>query len=260
MKIKEEKWVAVFLEIALRAMRRVHYEYGIWGAGRQWKTGPGKSSVINMGHGVELADERAVCAAIVQEFMSSPSVTGLWQEDGQVQLRFFSVLREQPYKASGDPKHPEMVDLVVEKYECQNDKLDVYKPRSLIEAKRARLWKVDLAKGTAKPGKMQTNAVCDDINNLLRERRERTESIFIHVLVWGLYEEDSNGKPVRFADHPDEFFSKLRQKTEVSLEGPFVRWLPIRWETAPRSSVKSKRRNPLVTTSAWIALAEIDRP
>src|SRR5947208_6696271 len=113
---KEEKWVSVFLEVALRALRRVHYEYGIWGAGRQWKSGPDRPGVINMGHGLELADERAVCAAIVQEFMTSPSLTGLWQENGRNQLRFFSVLREQPYRASTDPKHPEMVDLIVEKY------------------------------------------------------------------------------------------------------------------------------------------------
>jgi hypothetical protein len=73
---EEKPWVQVFLEIALRAIRRVHLEYGIWGGGRQWKMEGQRAAAINMGHGIELADERTVCAAISQEFMTSPSVTG----------------------------------------------------------------------------------------------------------------------------------------------------------------------------------------
>src|SRR5262245_43113158 len=95
-KVQEYPWVQVFLEVALRAIRRVHLEYEIWGAGRQWNTGPNQTALINMGPGVELADERAVCAAIVQEMMASQSVAGFWQSnDIKPEPRFFSILREQ---------------------------------------------------------------------------------------------------------------------------------------------------------------------
>lgn len=260
MRRREPKWVSVFLEVALRALRRVHFEYGVWGAGRQWRSGPDRPSVINMGHGLELADERAVCAAIVQEFMSSPSLTGLWQEEARSELRFFGVLREQPYKASADPKRPEMVDLIIEKYEHKDGIFDVFKPRSFIEAKRARLWQVDLAHGKARPGRRpQLDAVVHDIEKLRREREARLrdgERIYLQILVWGIYDEAGNGSPSKHSDHPDDFFNTLSQKSEAVLEGPYARWLPIRWET----STNVGTRNPVVTRSAWIALAEVDKP
>jgi hypothetical protein len=257
----ERKWVNVFLEVTLRAIRRVHYEYGIWGAGRQWKMGRDRTPLINMGYGIELADERAVCAAITQEFMTSPAVTGLWHEEGaEDELRFFGITREEKYESSDQKSRPERVDLVLEKYEPGSEgKLEVQEPRSFIEAKRARLWQVNLATGDVQPGPQQMTEICEDIVKLKREQAARldkkNEKIYIHLLVWGIYEESPNGEQATFADHPHEFFEKIKNTSKTSLEAPYARWLPMRWETP--SGGNPAKRCPSVSRAAWIGLAEI---
>src|SRR6266542_2797570 len=114
--VEDWKWAAVFIEIALRAVRRVHYEHGLWGIGRQWEMNRLKAQRINMGQGIELADERTVCAAITQEFMNSPSLTGLWTEekdDGseEQQERYFTIDREKEYTDNS-----KKVDIFIQKY------------------------------------------------------------------------------------------------------------------------------------------------
>jgi hypothetical protein len=254
----EHKWVTVFLEVALRAIRRVHLEYGIWGAGRQWKTGPGRPSLINMGPGIELADERAVCAAITQEFMVSPSLTGLWRGKGKTDVRFFAISREELYK-SRRTKRAEKVDLFIEK--CQQTRLGKFKviePPSLIEAKRARRWQINLKTGRVKPysPRTQIKAVLEDVLRLQDERKARKpKPVYIHLLVWGLYGDRANDP----LDHPTAFFQEVRRVSSSScqLSGPYVRWLPMKWDS-PANATKSE--NPIVRSSAWVALAEVDRP
>lgn len=257
----ERKWVQVFLEIALRAIRRVHLEYGIWGAGRQWKIGPHNVADINMGHGVELADERTVCAAISHEFMVSPSVTGMWQEEGQSDLRFFGIQREQRYSTPAPSGRARLVDLVVEKYEHKsNGYFVVDKPRSYIEAKRVRVWRADLKTAAVEVEGTQTDRIVADINKLREERKillEKGETIFIHLLIWGIYQDTPDGKSAERSDDPFAFFTDLRTKTDATLEGPYVRWLPIKWDNP---TPDSKTRVPVVSRFAWVALSEIDRP
>ena len=79
--VKDYRWAKIFIEIALRAIRRVHYEYGVWGIGHNFVKDPYMAWRINMGMGIEVADEPGVCAAITQEFMNSPTVVGLWLKD-----------------------------------------------------------------------------------------------------------------------------------------------------------------------------------
>ena len=261
MNTEERKWISVFLEVALRAIRRVHLEYGIWGAGRQWKMGRDRTPLINMGYGIELVDERVVCAAITQEFMTSPAVSGLWHEEGEKdELRFFGITREEKYESSGQQSRPERVDLVIEKYEPgSEERLEVLKPRSFIEAKRARLWQVNLASGDVKPGQPQITEICQDIEKLQREQttklNKKKETIYIHLLFWGIYEEDSNGARATFADHPREFFETIKDRSKASLEGSYVRWLPTRWDNP--SEENPETRWPMVRRGVWIALAEI---
>lgn len=256
---QEHKWVTVFLEVAIRAMRRIHLEYGLWGAGHQWKTGPGRPALINMGHGAELADERAVCAAITQEFVSSPSLTGLWEDDDGAEVRFFTVSREQNYRLAHETGQRQWVDLMIEKYEQTTPGVfDVRRPRSLIEAKRARLWQVDLKNGTVSPGAPQVDAVCRDIEKLQAERnawQQDGDKVYLHVLVWGVYEDDAGGAPARFADHPTSFFEDVRRGSNARLAGPYVRWLPTKWEFGAATP-----GNPTVRRSLWLAIAEVDRP
>jgi hypothetical protein len=254
----EHKWVTVFLEVALRAIRRVHLEYGIWAAGRQWKTGPGRPDHINVGPGIELADERAVCAALTQEFMVSPSLTGLWENEGKTDVRFFAISREQLYKWP-EAKQRKMVDLLIEKYEQTSlGKFEVIKPRSLIEAKRARLWQIDLETGDVSAGSpvTQISAVIEDVARLKEEREaweQEDKRVFLHLLVWGVYGDDSNHS----LDHPLAFFQEVRKKSGARLDGPYVRWLPTKWD--PPENVEESG-HPIVRRSVWVALAEVDRP
>ena len=281
---EEKKWVTVFLEVALRAIRRVHLEYGIWGAGRQWITDADRAPLINTGYGIELADERAVCAAIVQELMTSPAAAGYWREDGDLEFRIFAPDREEEYKTPSEKGYTQKVDLYIEKYEptepCGKGKLKVRQPPSFIEAKRAQRWTIDLGsweKGeeAVKLEERQTTKICADIKKLHRERENRwnrkghrKDKIYTHVLVWGTYGEDpKNGKPLSFSDHPYTFFDEIKKelrnrdttpgKDTVLIEKPSVRWLPTKWDWDPPPDGSSGRQCPIVLRWVWVALAEV---
>jgi hypothetical protein len=232
----------------------------VWGIGRQWKMDRARTELINMGYGIELADEPAVCAAISQEFMASPSLTGLWLEAEKNDLRFFGITREHQYKSVSDRGAPLFGDLMIEKFERSGDDFTVIQPRSFIESKRARLWKVDLATGQVIPEGRQTRRICADILKLKRERdalKGEGKQVYLHVLVWGIYEEDETGNPTRISDEPITFFEGLRKETGATLDGPYLRWLPLTWSNPP-PEVPCK--NPVVRKSLWIALSEIDNP
>ena len=202
-----------------------------------------------MGYGIELADEQAVCAAISQEFMMSPSVTGMWQTEAESSLRFFGISREEPYDI--EESQNKRTDLVIEKYERHSDgKLEVEKPRSYIEAKRARLYTTKLADGEVERREPQIEPICADIAKLRHLRESMEEQIYIHLLIWGMYEKDS-GK----SDEPREFFDLLRRQSRATLTGPHPRWLPTMWDLPTHPCTQ-----PVVKRSAWIALAEVDKP
>ena len=236
----DHKWAKIFIEIVLRAMRRIHYEYGIWGIGRQWEMNRSKTNLINMGHGIELADERTICAAITLEFMNSPAVTGFWVEKEKKEERYFTIDREYPYKSY---KTNRKVDIFIQKYlnkgRGKKLKLKEVPNPSFIEAKRMRIWYPDLKKGTAKPnGNAQLPEIKKDINKLRKELKCR--EILCHLLVWGIYQKGNNK-----TDHPDDFIKNLK---DPNIELSQVRWLPIEWEHSDRMKV---------TKSLWIALAEV---
>ena len=183
--MEDRKWAAVFIEIVLRAIRRVHYEHGMWGVGRQWEMSRLKAKRLNMGQGVELADERTVCAAITQEFINSPSLTGLWVETiedaDQKEERYFTIDREMKYTDKS-----KKVDIFIQKYSLgnNNEPTRVSEP-CFIEAKRARLWVPQIKDGTAERGELQLKEVREDVKKLREEMDKRSEKIHCHVLVWG---------------------------------------------------------------------------
>lgn len=244
----EFDWTKIFLEIAARAIRRIHFEYGTWGAGPQWLKGGKDVALINQGRGIEFADERAVCAAITQEFMTSQATSGIGPD---TKPRFFGVMREEKYRDSA-----RSVDILLEKYELQsNERYEVTKPRSWVEAKRARLWKPAIGVGADEPeaGRQQIHAVEEDVFKLIGEKKQHSEEIYIHVLVWGVREFPETSD----SDDPENFFRDVRNllaKTSLqpTLHGPFKRWVPTAWHEQSGSLV--------VTRAAWVALAEINRP
>jgi hypothetical protein len=212
-KLEEWKWASVFIEVALRAVRRVHYEYGLWGIGPQWKMGRQLAERINTGQGIELALETSVCAAITQEFIGSPSLAGLWVEQGpdgkpDHEVRYFMIDRETKY-LTGEKKR---VDLFVRKFIPKDGKpggelIPVRLP-SFIEAKRAHLWTADIKTGEATHQRSQIKDVQADVQKLKDEilyRRTLAEGEHIrgHVLVWGVH------GVVEHQDHPVEFFKEV---------------------------------------------------
>jgi len=247
--VKDWKWATVFIEIALRAIRRVHYDHGMWGVGRQWEMNRIKAGRLNMGHGIELADERTVCAAITQEFITSPSVTGLWvpeTEDGErPQERYFTIDREKKY-TDGSKK----VDIFIQKYERKNkgqDPTPVPEP-SFIEAKRHRLWVPEITSGEAKREAPQVKNVKDDIERLRNEMKAQKEKIHCHVLVWGLYDKDSP------KDDPIHFFKNFGDNVKMHQ----LRWLPTKWTSPSIENIQNEDIEiPLVSKALWIVLAEV---
>jgi hypothetical protein len=249
----ERKWAAVFIEIALRAIRRVHYEYGVWGLGRQWQMNRFKAARMNMGHGIDLADERTVCAAITQEFINSPSMTGFWiEEHGEKKQeeRYFTVDREANYQRYPNKK----VDIFIQKFAKQSkdklepDKLEPVELPAFIEAKRARLWTSDIPNGTVRSGDIQDKAIRKDIRKLRAEMKFRNRlgktAIRCHLLIWGLtiYGEDQTP-----ALGPEAFFKQFKLVTLHC-----HRWLPIKW-TQDQSP-------PKVEEALWVGLAEVHSP
>lgn len=251
-KIKQEshKWAEVFVEIALRAIRRVHYEYGIWGIGRQWKMRRENTKKINMAHGIELADEPSVCAAITQEFMNSPSVAGLWEDKGQIEDMYFGIEREIHYTFDKDKR----VDIFLQKF--KRNKIgdlvpDKDKLPSFIEAKRACLWSMNLSTGKVTGPSSQHGAVKTDIEKLREEMNYRGahnyDPVLCHVLVWGVYKEDSEKlcSPIAFFEKVGDSNIQLHKR---------VKWLPLVWDVSGKEGT-----NINVTRSLWIALAEVNR-
>lgn len=249
--VQDWKWAAVFIEVALRAIRRVHYEHQMWGVGRQWQMNRLKARRLNMGQGVELADERMVCAAITQEFINSPSLTGLWIEESrngqrQEEERYFTINREMEYT-----NKTKKVDIFIQKYVKKNgtDLKPVRNP-SFIEAKRARRWVPDILDGTANREGLQHSAIQKDIEKLRYEmmNRKPEDSINCHVLVWGLYTEKSK------EDHPLKFFENFDDSVKMHQ----LRWLPIEWTCPSLQDIKDcKVEIPKVDAALWVALAQV---
>ena len=246
--VTDWKWASVFIEIVLRAIRRVHYEHGMWGIGRQWEMNSFKAQRINMGQGIELADERAVCAAITQEFIASPSMTGLWIEerkDGsrEEETRYFAIDREKEYTDKS-----KKVDIFISKYRLEENKPIPIEEPAFIEAKRARLWMPEIRSGLASKKESQHEKVQEDIKRLRSEMRARLDKIHCHVLVWGLYQKDC------LKDHPDTFFEKFDNNVKIHQ----LRWLPTKWDSPSLQDLKSGNIEiPKIDTALWIALAEV---
>lgn len=249
---KDYPWAKRFIEIALRAIRRVHYEYGIWGVGHQWMRNKPEPHLLNMGHGIELADEPTVCAAITQEFANSQFVAGAWiEEDLESDVfegeRFWRIDREQYYEGS-----QERVDICIQRYKRNqlSEEPVASGNRVFIEAKRARRWSTQISTGSLEPTSALVHRVKEDVEKLrceMKTQQDKGTEVHCHLLVWNIYENPS--------DAPLEFFKKLQDPDVVVHQ---VRWLPISW-TCPtyEEVIAGTVEPPRVTKSLWVALAEV---
>ncbi len=146
--------------------------------------------------GIEFADERAVCAAITQEFVASRAASGLRGSDGKE--RFFEIEREvfETLKLKDGKK--KFVDIVVKR----RDGVSAFN-WTLIEAKRARRWTVDLRTGKRRKRRPTHEEVAEDVcalENLL------TAQTYAYVLVWGR-DDDSSWT---------EYFGDVRKQVKMN--------------------------------------------
>ena len=111
-----ESWKFPFLEIAVRAIRKVHIEHGMWGIGQHNKS-PEVFSKMNVGHGIELAHETSVCAQITQDFINSRFTNGNVYNDQQ---RFYEIDRE--VKIYKDDKTEKQIDIFINRFLVKEDK------------------------------------------------------------------------------------------------------------------------------------------
>jgi hypothetical protein len=251
--LPERPWVSVFMSVCVRAIQRVHHEYGRWSVGPHWIMDRLKSHRMNKGRGIELADERTVCAAVTQEFLASSAVAGIWKERKRNEIRFFDIDREAPYQSSGRQK----ADLFIKKFVPRRPRrkrsqiqLRVVRWPSFVEAKRARLWYPALSKKRQRFGPSQLPAIRRDIEKLRREIRYRTKNrrpqIYGHILVWGIYSDGKKG------DSPTDLLKAL-QRTDQNLELHSVRSIPISWTQENRDAFEI----PKVTMVLWLLLVEV---
>ena len=263
-----ESWKFAFLEIAVRAIRKVHLEHGMWGIGQHNKS-PEVFSKMNLGHGIELAHETSVCAQITQDFINSRFTNGNVYNDQQ---RFYEIDRE--VKIYKDDKTEKQVDIFINRFVVDKNKPIFYRYPTLIEAKRIHYYIPDPVQGEAI---LENNIderikiVKKDIDKLLKVRKRLKKKLgfetrsdkeyqkyagqikdaFIYTLCWGYYDKQT-GKP-KSKTTPQYFIKQLEKKYgKLDVQ---IRWLPLKWEP----SNNSKIIEPTVTRFMWIALVEIKK-
>jgi hypothetical protein len=259
------KWQDVFIELALRAIRKVHYEHQVWSCG-QWFSKDRNSGDANRGHGIETADERAVCSAVTQEFMSSQLAVG--PMGGQD--RYWEINREKTYSYPGTTtddhvstetrtvrSRTKTVDIWLLRWYRKKDgtrtrehstrNRDHYCFETFIEAKRAYHWKLNIAKGTIEEPTVNSK-ILDAVEKLCQEMRHRRVStkfedrtIYCYLLIWGTCDFEcaaSDSRTRRGSRTPREFLSKILKDTNETFKTPAIRpdlrlkklrWLPLAW-------------------------------
>lgn len=264
-------WVEAFIEIAMRAIRRVHHDHILWSLSQNPNVKTGVS-LLNQGQGIELAEENHVCAAISQEFIASRFTKNFIVEDdvgkkakGQKksnQFRYYVLHREIK---EGNKK----IDFVSQRL-YPGLKVSPYK-KTFIEAKRVRIYssKADGEKPT--PGSPQYGGIAKDIKALeIIAKKYRGKKITVprtYILLWSIVNKASkkDSTPEKFLENLNKSKSK-HCKNLPKLHLRETRWLPLSWtdpEAASESADDAKSANrvaPLenirVSKALWISLIE----
>lgn len=235
---KTPLWRPFFMECALRALRRAHFEHQAFALGH---TGV-DPNVMNVGTGVEVAHETYVTSAIAAEFNSSKLPFG-WTHGLDAERRYYVVHQEPAYKY--EPRWT--ADLMCVRVNAAGE--DMGRPHSIIEAKRARLWQRVLDTGVVREGATQEASVRKDAQRLCSELGARPRDRG-HVLVWGIARSDH-------ADLPAEFFGRVNAGIDddnAKLKVDEARWMPLAWNGGDS---RTGRVLPSVSSWLWVAIAEL---
>lgn len=246
-------WASTFIELALRDIRRVHHNYGLWSLGHPWLNRNCNPTLLNIGPGIELADELTVCASITQEFINSQLSSGAWipenlESDVEAGPRFFRIDREKLYMDGR-----KRVDICLERHflDQGSGKTHIADPPVYIEAKRARRWQSEISTGEVRASKLNLTKIREDIEKLRNEARElksNEKEIYTHLLVWNVFKKKS--------DSPTAVFRKINDHNLFIHQ---LKWLPLSWTSLSLEKSENKAiMQPEVNKSLWIALAEVD--
>lgn len=247
---KSYPWARVFIELALRALRRVHHDYIVWSIG-YGKREERKHVLLNQGRGIELADERTVCAAITQEYIYSGFTSGCWinpDPTANVEggVRYWQIERETKY-----PNSRSHCDLIIWRVN-EDGTRGIWQP-AYIEAKRARLWtSTRLGNQTEQPPRnYQITSKKKDIKRLRRHILNGVTEWgpFAHLLIWNVLD-----KQAKEEDTPEGF---IKQLDDPGIRIHQNKWVPLAWDDPHQNSTGSKA-HPKPTRSLWVCLAEID--
>lgn len=240
--INSYPWAERFIELSLRALRHVHYDFGISSLGHQWMQQCPSPKLINIGHGVAYADELTICSAITQECISSQLLSGVFvpgNSNGIKQgFRFYRIDREKTYENSRC-----RVDISVQRVDPYwTETSSTYCP-CFIEAKRVRHWR---PQEQSSP-RYDLKGIKADIQKLRKEIAKLRGKLFCHLLIWNIYEGEPDG-PISLLEKLGDNYVKLHQ----------IRWMPIYWNHFTTETHKnSVMEPPPVEKWLWVALFEV---
>lgn len=222
---KNIPWPKVFKQVALRAIRKVHIDYQLWGIGQTSDTDSNRRlSNLNFGRGIEFAPEPAVCDAITQEFINSTFTSGssLFGE-----RRSYRIDREISF-------NNERVDIVLNRFDPDKGYSNI---PVLMEVKRAYYFTPRLDKTEYQEPKKQFRQILRDIVKL-RNIREvidaeiekdkhyesgqleyRFDNCFIWMFFWGFSDSSSHEEISKEINNElgDEYENKITASEIISI-------------------------------------------
>lgn len=243
------------MQSAVRAIRDVHFSHGVWSAGAQWHENRPSPDAVNVGLGIELADERAVAARLSTEFVSSASRGYFVKADScevaaDAGRRYWTIQREKVEE--DDTK--KSVDVVIRRKRMTDDyaqgKVKVDPPPAFIECKRYRTRKItDLVSGTADAAKQNIEGFKNDAEKL----RKHAKDSYACWLVWGTSggDDHADDSPIACLDKLASIISTTESVLLLAAE-----WIPLGWSVEdPTAQLTSAKLT--VTRACWVALFEL---
>lgn len=248
-------WHLVLIELSLRALRKLHIDYGVWGLGQKEESAE-KFHRINNGPGIELALETHVGAAITHEFINSAFTNGFkYKRDvkrWEIRREVVFSMKDDSDIEPGSKRH--VIDLSVNRFDYDKGTITYWKP-GLVELKRAYHFAPDIEKGQRGPRRRNFPAVIKDLQRLQNINSLYSKGLlncslpypikdnrfFLRSLFWGL----SDG-----VNHkPDEVLAAIRkQGIRLNTKTSETRWHPLSWN--------QNIRKPLVKEWLWVCLVE----
>lgn len=248
-------WRDVFLEIALRAIKKIHFSHTPWMLKKQ-EIRSNDLKLLNENEAIFTARETTVADEISNEFIYSTFTHGLKIEDENgkdYSARYYEINREVYFNMQIKGKTKECyVDLITRRWEPDPQKNGdpIYKLPQLIELKRYSPSSVDIANGNAEEqkeniksikkdikklqdlyanwSKLKHSANSDDVNTFLTRNNEHP---LLYVLTWGRYpiiKQSSNTSKIK--DKENIIREKLRKdlgKSNIKNDMIFLRWSPL---------------------------------